>query len=295
MKKFAIITDSTSDLGKELREKYNIDYAKMNIVVDGKEVAASLDWEVYSAKELYDMMRNKKRVFTTQVPHDEFVRVFKKHLDDNEDILYISCSSALSGSINIARKVCEELKREYKDANIVCFDSLCASLGQGAICIKASEERAKGKSLEEVVQYLETIRLDMNQLCTVGSLTYLKNAGRVKASSAFFGNLFGVKPIIISDAKGQNFAIKKVKGRKGSLNELLNMLRTEGKDVSNQVIYISHADCIEDVNYLKDAIEKEYHPLGVYVNYIGPIVGASVGPDTVAIYVFGKTVTIVGE
>lgn len=295
MKKFVIIADSTCDLGKDLRELYDIDYVKMNIVVDGKEMPASLDWEQYSAKELYDWMRNGKRVFTTQVPYDEFKNLFTKYLDAKMDILYISCSSALSGSINIANSVKEELLKNYNNANIVCFDSLCASLGQGALCIEAAKKRQEGCDLAATVEYLKSIRLDINQFCTVGSLTYLKNAGRVKASSAFFGNLFGVKPIIISDAKGQNYAFKKVKGRKGSLNELLDMLRTNGVNVADQVIYISHADCIEDANYLKEQIENEYHPKDIYVNYIGPIVGGSTGPDTIAIYAFGKTVTIVGE
>ena len=61
MSEFVIIADSTADLDKNLRDKYNIDYVKMNYVVDGIEYTASLDWENHSASDFYNMMRNGKR------------------------------------------------------------------------------------------------------------------------------------------------------------------------------------------------------------------------------------------
>ena len=102
MKKFAVIGDSTCDLRQDTRKQLGIDYFMMNVVFNDLEKKADLDWKEYSAKELYDNMRNKQRVKTTQVPMEEFVRVFEKHLSEGEDVVYISCSSALSGSINVA-------------------------------------------------------------------------------------------------------------------------------------------------------------------------------------------------
>ena len=109
MRKYAIITDSTSDLNHELRTKYQIDYCQMNINNQGKEYPASLDWEIYSAKELYDWMRGGISIKTTQVPYKEFYLKFKSYLEQDMDILYLSCSSALSGSINTALSVKNEL------------------------------------------------------------------------------------------------------------------------------------------------------------------------------------------
>lgn len=68
MNKIKIFTDSCSDLTRELREKYDIEYVKMNTVIDGKEQPASLDWEYFSPKEFYDVMRRGERITTTQVP-----------------------------------------------------------------------------------------------------------------------------------------------------------------------------------------------------------------------------------
>ena len=84
-----IVTDSCSDLGKDIREKYDIEYVRMNTVYKDEETPASLDWEYYSPKELYDIMRNGERVLTTQVPPEEFKNVFTKFLEEGNDIVYI--------------------------------------------------------------------------------------------------------------------------------------------------------------------------------------------------------------
>lgn len=112
---FKVIVDSTSDLSFDIREKYDIDYCHMMINVDDKEYNADLDYKLYSVKELYDWMRNGKRVFTTQVSSLEFETVFKKYLELGYDILYISCSGALSASIQAANLVKEKLSTEYTE------------------------------------------------------------------------------------------------------------------------------------------------------------------------------------
>ena len=225
MRDFIILTDSTSDLCKELRDKHNIDYVAMNITYDEKEFKASLDWEEYSAKELYDLMRNGKRVKTTQVPYNTYLDKFMECGKEGKDVLYISCSSALSGTVNVARTVKDEVLETYPDMKICIVDSLISSLGQGYLVIKASELKEEGKTIDEVTSYLEDNKLKTQQVATVASLEYLRRAGRVKATKAFFGNLFGVKPIIMSDAKGQNYAFKKVKGRRASLLYLVEYLK----------------------------------------------------------------------
>ncbi len=118
MRKIKIVTDSCSDLKKSIREKYDIDYLQMFTVRDAKETPASLDWEYYSPKDLYDTIRDGNRVTTTQVPAVNFENGFKKFLDEGFDIVYIACSSKLSGSVNTGRKVAEEMLKDYPDATI---------------------------------------------------------------------------------------------------------------------------------------------------------------------------------
>ncbi len=294
MKDFVILADSTCDLPKELREKYNIDYVAMNYIVDDTEYVASLDWESHSSRDFYDLMRGGKRVFTTQVPKNVFYDKFREIAGQGKDIVYISCSSALSGSVNIARMVADEVLKEFENTKIFCIDSLISSLGQGYLLIKASELRSEGKSAEETAKHIEEIKLCVNQCGTVESLEYLKRAGRIKASKAFFGNIFGVKPIIISDIKGQNYAFKKAKGMNNARIAIAEHI-IEAANGSYDTLYIAHADCIDAAEKMKEEILKIAPFKAVVTSIIGPIVGASVGPGTVIAFCYGNEVTIEGK
>ena len=284
MKDYVILTDSCSDLSKDVRESLGIDYVQMNIVYDGKELPASLDWDLYTPQELYNLMRNGTRITTNQVPVQTFTTVFTKYLEEGKDIVYIGCSSALSGSVNTGKVVADELAEKYPDNKVYVIDSLNSCLGEGLMVIDAAKMKKEGKTAAEVVAYIEANKLKYQQFCAVDDLTYLKRAGRVKASAAFFGNLFGVKPILISNRQGENFAIKKIKGRKNSLDEIINMAKSSIVAPETQTVAVVHADCEKDAEYLKNRIESELGVKEVYVNYIGPIIGASAGPGTIAIY-----------
>ncbi len=294
MREFVIFGDSTCDLNKELRAQYGIEYVSMNYVVDDQEYGASLDWENHSVKAFYDLMRDGKRVFTTQVPKQNYIDAFTAALDAGKDILYISCSSSLSGSIGTAQVVAKELSANYPEASIQCIDSLISSFGQGHLLIEASRCRAEGKSAAETAEYIKSIRLQMNQFGTVDSMEYLRRAGRIKASKAFFGNLFGIKPIIISDTKGQNYAYKKVKGMAAARAAIAQDVLAAADGVY-ETLYIAHADDEESAMALKGAVLDVAPFKNVIFGYIGPIVGASVGPGTIIAFTFGKEVTIEGN
>ena len=292
MAKFKIFIDSTGDLPKDLRDRYDIDYCPMVVTIDGKEVTASLDYDQgYSLKQFYDVMREGRRIFTSQVPDQTFREKFTAALEAGEDILYIGCSSKLSASVNAGEKVAIELRQKYTDRKIVCFDSLISCYGQGEMAIFASKMRAEGKSLEETVAWLEENKFKFNQFATVASLSYLKRAGRVSATSAFFGNILAVKPILISDCTGQNLAVEKVKGTKPSLLCVAKLGVEAGEDLDGKTIYIGHADDLAAAEFVKAEILRLAPNASTYIGPIGPIVGASTGPGTIGVYVFGKEVT----
>ena len=294
MREFVIFGDSTCDLDKDLRAKYGVEYVAMNYSIDDIEYVASLDFESHSAKEHYDLMRSGKRVFTTQVPRNVYYDAFKAALDEGKDLLYVSCSSALSASINTAMLVAKELNENAGEQRIFCVDSLISSLGQGYLLMCASKKRQEGLSAEQTAAYLEQIRLKVNQCGTVESMEYLRRAGRVKASKAFLGNLFGVKPIIISDMKGQNYAYKKAKGITNARAAIADHI-VDAADGVYDTLLISHADCEKDALLLRDEILKRAEFKEIIIGYIGPIVGASVGPGTVIAFTFGKEVTVEGN
>lgn len=292
MRKVKIITDSCSDLSKELLEKYDIDYAKMNTVYEGVTSPANLDWTPEEVHKLYGIMREGNRVLTTQVPVEEFNRIFKKYIDLGFDIVYIGCSLKQSGSVNTGAVVAKQIMAENPEVKIFSIDSLNACLAEGMIAIEAAKFAAQGKSAQEVNDYVLKIRKTVHEYCTVHSLDALRRAGRVKGAAAFFGNLMGVKPIIIADAVGNQAAFKKVKGRQNSLKEIINLLKEDLVNPEEQTLYIGHADCSkEEIDSFVDMVKKQIPCKDIFVGYIGPIIGASIGPDAIVINGFGEEVT----
>lgn len=292
MRQVQIITDSCSDLNGELLEKYGIDYAQMRTVYQGKETPASLLWENASPKEFYGIMRAGERITTTQVPVGEFRTVFGRHLEAGKDIVYIACSSKQSGSVNTAGVVAKELQEKYPDAEIYCIDSLNACMGEGILAVEAAKLQAQGLSAKEIYERVMALRNRVNQYITVHTLEYLRKAGRVTAASSFFGNLMGVKPILISDANGVQTPICKVKGRRNSFAEIIKRANETGEGLAEQTVYIVQADCNEEeLQEFVGMVETQLPHKDIVVLPIGPIIGASIGPDAIGLFVFGKEVT----
>lgn len=292
MRKVKIITDSCADLTADQLSRYDIGYARMYTVFEGKESPALLTWSDEEAHALYEIMRDGKHITTAQVSAPEFQRVFEEYLKQGTDIVYVGCSSKQSGSVNTGFVAAKRLMERYEGSRIVCIDSLNASMGEGMLAIEAAKMANGGASASEIEAQLLRIRKRVNQFVTVHSLDALKRAGRVKGSAAFFGNLMGVKPIIISDVNGDQVAYKKVKGRQRSFEEMVALLKSTIVESENQVIYLTHADCArEEIDGLVERIKAEIPCRGVEVGYIGPIIGASIGPDAVGIWGFGQEVT----
>ena len=296
MNKVKVITDSCSDLGKELRDRYDMDYALMSVVWDEKEVPASTDWDLFSIKDLYDALRGGKRIITQQVGPAEFERVFSKYLEQGMDVVYVALSSKMSGSYNAGKAVAKQLMEKYPERQVVCVDSLNSCLGEGLIAIEAAKAALAGASVADVAAAAENAKKLAMQFCTVESLEYFRRAGRVKAAAAFFGNLFGIKPIIINRF-GELEAVKKVKGRKNSLDECVDMLVKSigGVPVEEQTIYVAHADCDKDAEYLAEAIKARLNPKEIIINPIGPTVGATAGPGAVSLCALGNQFATLGE
>ena len=169
-------------------------------------------------------------------------------------------------------------------------------MGQGLMLLKAAEMRDAGSSLDEIVNFLEEHKLEYHQLATVESLDTLKRAGRVKASAAFFGNIFGVKPILISDAKGNNYAIEKQKGRRNALLRVVELTKENVIDPKNQICWISEAECKqEDMELLISKLKEAVPFKDVRVVPMGPIIGGTTGKGTIGVYFVGKKVETVGE
>ncbi len=289
MEKFVIVTDSSCDLNKQLREEYNIEYLPMHFSANGKDYDADLDWGEISFEEFYQKMREGTRFITSQVNVAQYREAFEKYVKAGYGVLSVSCSSGLSASVKASIQAREDVLKEYPDGKIVCIDALISCAGLGLICIYASRMRKEGKSMEEIAAWVEENKLNFHQEGTVDKLTWLKQAGRVSAASAFFGGLLNVKPIIVSDVKGENFAVEKVKGRRFSLMRIADRVKEQYDGSKYPEIVVLHADCEEDAKEMKKLILERVDVAeeNVWIDRIGPIIGGSCGPGMMGIYFYG--------
>ncbi len=290
MNKIVIITDSSSCLDSKTMALYGVsEIVPMHYRLEDKLFDADGDWKVQSPKEYYDMMRNGALFKSAQITCEQYKESFKKYLDQGFDILSISCTGALSSSVKESFRAKDELAPLYPNQKIVCVDSANCHYSMSMMIKDVAKMRDEGKTLEDMVAFIEKNKLFYNEIGTVDKLTYLRAAGRVSASAAFFGGIFSVKPIVVYDLEGHNVAIEKVKGRKKSFEVIGDYIEKYGLIKERPEIHILHADCLDEAKELGDIIQSHFDfEIEFTYGYIEPGVGSSVGPGGIVIAFYGK-------
>lgn len=290
MSKFAIITDTTCNLSSEQMRQYGIDaIIQMHIYIDDVEYETSNDWANFSPKEYYDKVRNGSRFHTSQASSDTYEAAFRKVLDEGRDILSLSCCKALSSSVSESIVAKERIQAEYPNAKIYCVDTYNCCYSLAMMLIEAAKLRDSGMDIDGVYNWVMEHRENFNEAGTVESLTYLRKAGRVSASAAFFGGVFSIKPMIVYDETGHNVAVEKVRGRKSSLDRSAEYVRDYVDLDANNNVCFAHADCLEDAQYVANRVQ-EFFPdkkINFHFGYIDQVIGSSVGPGTIIIGFYG--------
>lgn len=287
MNKFKIIIDSNSDLPRDYIYENDIPFASLTCNFKGStfidDFGQSIDYKYF-----YDEVRKGEMPTTSQVNSYTFEEIFKKYAAEGYDILYLAFSSSLSGTYNSALIAREAVIEDYKNITITIIDTKCASMGEGLIVYYAYELMKKGASMDEIATWVEQNKLKLNHWFTVDDLNHLKRGGRVSATSAMIGTILDIKPVLIVDNDGRLTPVSKVKGRKKSIKTLMEKLKERIVDPENQVIGISHGDCIDDVELLKKFITDEVKVKDFIISTIGPGVGSHSGPGTLALFFIGE-------
>ncbi len=283
------MTDTTADLPESYIRDHGLSILSLNYILDGQTYDREHPLDV---KEFYARMRSGSMPTTSQVNPEQARSTMYAYLEKGLDVLYIAFSSGLSGTYNSGRIAAEEIAEDgiFPERKVVVVDSLCASLGEGLLVHKAVMLKEAGKSLEEVADWLEKNKLHICHNFTVDDLFHLHRGGRVSKATAILGTMMNVKPVLHVDDAGHLIAIGKVHGRKKSISALVDRMaeQIKGYEDQNDVIFISHGDCIEDVEYLKKLIEEKIGNTEFLVNYVGPTIGAHSGPGTLALFFMGE-------
>ena len=287
MSDFLITTDCGADLPDEYLKENNIFCAQLTCTICGETHGGRKPQIPYD--KFYSLMREGNLPKTSQVNPDEAQEYLESVLEKTSKILVLAFSSGLSGTYNSFRIAAEEIMEARKDVQIQVIDSKCASLGQGLFVYKVMEYRNSGKSFEETADYAREIAGKIVHVFTVDDLNHLYRGGRVSKSAAFFGTVLNIKPVLHVDDEGKLIPLEKVRGRKKSLLRLVEMMGEQMgsyKD-ENDIVFISHGDCIEDAEFVRDEVKSRYGIEKFMINHIGPVIGAHAGPGTIALFFMG--------
>ena len=287
MQNYVFMTDSDSDLPLELKQQYDIPVVYMPYSLDGKEYFDDLGQSL-NHKSFYDKMRAGSQPTTSALNETVYMEYFEPILSSGRDLLFAAFSSQLSATIQAIYAAREELLKQYPERKFIVVDTLSISAPQTILVLKAHEMYRAGKPMEEVARWLEDNKLKLCHWFTVDDLFFLKRGGRVSAATAVLGTMMRIKPVMHVDDQGRLINVAKARGRKASLDALVDHMEQTAFTPENQTIYISHGDCIEDAEYVADQCRKRLHVKDVLIHYVDPVIGAHSGPGTVALFFLGS-------
>lgn len=287
MKSFCILTDSSCDLPAKMAEQLEISVVPLSVLIDGKSYADDLDGRGIGFREYYALLRSGKSAVTSSVNISQFLTVMEEMLLRGKDVLYLGFSSALSGTYDAASLAAKELALKYPERKIRTIDTLSASLGQGLLVYLAARQAEAGKTMDEVADFVEKTKSHLCQWFTVDDLDFLHRGGRVSKATAVVGGTLGIKPILHVDNDGRLTKIGVIRGRKASIQALVEKMKALACNPQDQTVFISHGDCIGDAEYLAQMIRDEIGVKNIFINYIGPVNGAHSGPGSLCLFFVG--------
>ena len=244
-----------------------------------------------SSNDLYAAMSTGADTKTSQVNAGEFEDYFESFLKEGKDILHLSISSGVSGTYNSANIARQELLERYPDRKILIIDSLSGSTGSGMILSKLADMRDEGKSMEEIFDWIEEHKLELQHWLFSTDLTHFVKGGRISKTSGFVGNLLNICPLIDVNAEGKMIPRAKVRTKKKVMSTMvakMEELARDGLDY-NERCFMCHSGCLEDAQQVAAMIEEHFHNLKgkVEIYNIGPAIGCHAGPGTVGLFFWG--------
>ncbi|MBQ9714638.1 MAG: DegV family protein [Clostridia bacterium] len=286
-RQFAIVTDSACDMPKTYYEKHEVECVPLGFTMDNVNYGGESGEEI-GEKDFYQKLREGRMPTTYQVTAEQAKEHIEPLLKAGKDVLVLAFSSGLSGTAGSFIVAARELAKAYPSRNIRVVDSLCASMGEGLLLDYVIRKADEGETLDNVANYAEMIKLNICHHFTVDNLFHLKRGGRVSGATAFIGSVLKIKPVMHVNDEGKLKPVSKAMGRKKALSKLVeNMFETMDL-TENDPVFISHGDCLDEVEYVENLIRERLPKNPIMVNYIGSVIGTHAGCGTIALFHKGK-------
>lgn len=287
MSDFILLTDSSADLGADMVRDLDIQVIPLSFSLAEHTYSNYPDNREMDPHVFYDRLRQGEMATTSAVNVAQYTEALEPLLQAGHDVLILAFSSGLSTTYNSSVIAVEELRAKYPERKLYTVDTLCASLGQGLLVWYAARERDRGRSIREVRDWVEEHKLNLCHQFTVDDLHFLKRGGRISAATAVVGSMLQIKPVLHVDDEGHLISIGKARGRHASLKALVDRMAETAIDAGSLRVFISHGDCLEDAQTVAEMVKKRFGVEDIYINYVGPVIGAHSGPGTVALFYVG--------
>lgn len=291
MSEYVLSCCTPADTNREWAKAHRIETVPFHFYI-GDDAYMDDFWSTMKPEEMYARMLEGEDSKTSQVSVGEYVEFFKPFLESGRDILHVTLSSGISGTLNSALVAAEDLRESYPDRKIYIVDSLTASSGFGLLMKVLADKRDEGMGIDELRDYALRRRMDVNAWFFTSDLTFFIKGGRVSKTAGFFGNLLNICPLLNIDFKGKLIPREKIRTKKKvivRLVERMEELAENGHDYDGPC-YISHSACLADATAVKDLIEERFPCLAgkVEIFPVGPTIGCHTGPGTVALFFLGR-------
>ena len=288
MAKDIIMFDSNSELPWELQEQFHAPYVGMPYILNDEEKAYDLGKQT-DIKAFYDQVRAGNLPKTNTLPPSYYEEFWRPMLQAGSNILFIMFSSGLSGAYDLVTMARENILKEFPERKIILVDTRSISMGCGLLVYYALNMFHSGSSIEEVAQWLEDNKMRVNHWFVVDDLMHLYRGGRLSATSAIFGSILEVKPVLTVNREGKLQPVEKIKGKKKVIRRMTQIVAERVENPEEQVCVILHADSEEAARQLEASIREQGIPFkDIWVRWVGPVIGSHAGPGTLAVLFMGK-------
>lgn len=291
MSDYVLSCSSTADLSKEHFEQRDIHYICFHFELDGRPYPDDLGQSI-PFDRFYYMMSNGAETKTSQINAEEYEEYFEGFLKQGKDILHLTLSSGISGTINSANLAKSVLEEKYPERRIYVVDSLAASSGYGLLMDKLADLRDGGMGIDELRQWTEDHKLQLNHWFFSSDLTFFVKGGRVSKTAGFVGGVLNICPLLNVDYLGRLIPRYKIRTKRKVILAIVDKmaeLAEDGLDYSGKC-YISMSACEEDARAVANLVEARFPKLNgkVEIYSIGTTIGSHTGPGTVALFFWGK-------
>ncbi|MBN2221712.1 MAG: DegV family protein [Vallitaleaceae bacterium] len=288
--KIRILTDSSCDLPFSFIQdnREYVDFIGMPIAIGDEEHLDDLG-STFSHDYFYMKLKEGSMPKTSQINTMSFYERFIELVEADFAVICIGLSSGLSGTFNNANLAKNMVMEERQDAQIHIVDTYSASIGLGALVVKAVDMIKAGMLVDELVKFLEENRLRANHWFSVDDLIHLKNGGRIPAAVAYVGTVLNVKPVLTMDHEGKLESFASVRGKKKAAKYLLSKVEENLKNHTETII-VGHANIKDDADYLVREIRNMGYQNPIIETCLSATIASHVGPGMMAIAFMGEKV-----